>query len=222
MRVHGSALMISRVHNLPVQKGVFGLGPSAYRHYIRILTRYTQTARYFARPLRVAWKIVSGVFLACIKQTITRLKIADFGSTIVGPCTLEFTLMLSCCSIRWAASEILDNRDSRNTAPTDVYALGMEIVTGRLPYTDRNERGVVLAVLRKELPPRPDFKLLLGDAELGDHLWLLLMRCWAYEPGERPTALEIKDEDSKSRECSELVKSREHLVWVAYLEGQDE
>ncbi|KAF8608218.1 kinase-like protein [Ceratobasidium sp. AG-I] len=126
-----------------------------------------------------------------------QLKLADFGNAVARPSTLEITPMSSCYSIRWAAPEILDNNGGEHTVPADVYALAMtilELITRKPPYVGKTEVGVMCAVLRKEHPPRPQFDFLLGNEELNDRLWLLLVRCWSYEPEDRPSALQVKDE----------------------------
>lgn len=67
-------------------------------------------------------------------------------------------------------------------------------MTGQLPYANKTEGGVICAVLQKEFPPRPQFDFLFDDKQSSDDLWLLLTRCWDFEPKDRPTARQVKDE----------------------------
>ncbi|KAF8608180.1 kinase-like protein [Ceratobasidium sp. AG-I] len=125
-------------------------------------------------------------------------KLADFGSAVVSPCTLEMNLTESFgCSLRWAAPEVLEMGSNGQTAHADVYALGMtllEIFTGQLPFAETNEMAVCCAVvMRKELPPRIPFCGLSAGEKSGDEVWKLLVHCWAHLPESRPTALHVKN-----------------------------
>lgn len=56
----------------------------------------------------------------------------------------------------------------------------------------RREAQVIAALQRKELPRRPE----PGDSdsdEIDDEIWGLMMSCWNFVPGSRPTCEEIQD-----------------------------
>ncbi|KAG8742884.1 hypothetical protein FRC10_000804 [Ceratobasidium sp. 414] len=66
--------------------------------------------------------------------------ITDFGNAILQQGTLQFTetAKQSGFAPRWTAPEILDEREVRQSKESDVYALGMEIITGKVPYSHIN------------------------------------------------------------------------------------
>ncbi|KAG6855404.1 hypothetical protein H0H87_003442, partial [Tephrocybe sp. NHM501043] len=78
-----------------------------------------------------------------------------------------------------------------NTKHTDVYAWGSlcyEILTDNVPFYEiTNEYTVVLQIMNRQTPTRPPKEspawLIHG---LTQELWLILERCWAYEPAGRP------------------------------------
>ncbi|KAG8694133.1 hypothetical protein FRC08_008692 [Ceratobasidium sp. 394] len=82
------------------------------------------------------------------------------------------------------------------SAPADVYALGMtmlEAITGDVSYAElKLDFAVLYAVAEKKYPKRPQVHI-PDDSEHGDILWVLLQRCWTYEPEERPSAAEVKE-----------------------------
>ncbi|KAG9122672.1 hypothetical protein FRC07_000859, partial [Ceratobasidium sp. 392] len=74
------------------------------------------------------------------------LKLADFGDTKLKEQSLRFTTRTSAVySLRWAAPEILT--ESACSVQADVYALGMETVTGQIPYADKADTVVPIEVL---------------------------------------------------------------------------
>ncbi|KAG8768554.1 hypothetical protein FRC12_005498 [Ceratobasidium sp. 428] len=116
-------------------------------------------------------------------------KLADFGCAEPNPGTLHFTATTSGAnySIRWAAPEILNGEQTRSKE-ADVYALGMtflEVITGEVPFSNKNDLGVYLAVaVKQQIPERPpNFpSLTLGEA---DQLWGIIVRSCAHEPLDR-------------------------------------
>ncbi|KAG8721447.1 hypothetical protein FRC09_007871 [Ceratobasidium sp. 395] len=122
--------------------------------------------------------------------------LTDFGNAVLQDCTLNFTATTrkTQLSSRWAAPELLDDREGAYSRPADVYALGMTILeafTGQVPYPDKSEHRVMILVMIQKVPPeRPETHIPPGDKR-GDALWSLLLRCWANEPGERPNASEV-------------------------------
>ncbi|KAG8793927.1 hypothetical protein FRC12_001151 [Ceratobasidium sp. 428] len=120
--------------------------------------------------------------------------LTDFGNATIQKHTLRFTdtSTKTAMSLRWAAPELLAGTTTFNE-PSDIYALGMETMTGDVPYSGKTEMAVIPAVLlQKELPERPH-QYIPSNSEHGETLWSLLKRCWAYEPRDRPSASQVKD-----------------------------
>ncbi|CAE6355059.1 unnamed protein product [Rhizoctonia solani] len=89
-------------------------------------------------------------------------------------------------SPRWTAPEVI-LQPTGKTRESDVYSLGMEVVTSKAPWADiQTDMGVVAAVIiRKEIPPGDEHNL------IQDVLWNLLVNCWQYDPQARPTSANI-------------------------------
>ncbi|KAG8728311.1 hypothetical protein FRC10_005090, partial [Ceratobasidium sp. 414] len=118
--------------------------------------------------------------------------LADFGNATLQEYTLEFSKSSTGMPIspRWAAPEILKG-DTMCSFEADVYALGMETITGSVPYPEKGDRAVMVAVvIKKEFPKRPLEHIPQGSPA-GDKLWSLLEKCWTYEPEQRPTAAQV-------------------------------
>ncbi|QRV98462.1 Serine/threonine-protein kinase [Ceratobasidium sp. AG-Ba] len=123
--------------------------------------------------------------------------LTDFGNAVIQDCTLNFTTTTRNVSIspRWAAPELLDDRESTHSPEADVYALGMddtktvlEAFTGQVPYAGKSDhRVMILVTVSKEAPPRPETDIPTGDRQ-ADALWSILLDCWKDEPTERPWA----------------------------------
>ncbi|CAE6538099.1 unnamed protein product [Rhizoctonia solani] len=122
--------------------------------------------------------------------------LTDFGSADLENRTIAFTQFIDQCgwTVRWGAPELLQETVLRSTA-ADVYALGMtilEAITGELPFTNKHEMAVMLAVcLNRELPTRPTAEI-PANSEHGDKLWKLLCDCWAPEAKKRPSAARVE------------------------------
>ncbi|KAF8596613.1 hypothetical protein BDV93DRAFT_527976 [Ceratobasidium sp. AG-I] len=98
-------------------------------------------------------------------------------------------------TLRWMAPELLklvsDQANATSTQTrnkqTDMYAFGMEIVTGRIPYFEfRNDMSIYRAISRQKPPKRP--KELAETDERSNQIWELLVRCWDHDPAVRPDA----------------------------------
>ncbi|CAE7139874.1 unnamed protein product [Rhizoctonia solani] len=90
-------------------------------------------------------------------------------------------------SVRWVAPEMLNGKTPNRTAQSDVYALGMEIFTGQVPYPDlRTDYAIIIAVMQGAIPTRPIRNL--KDDQQGNLVWKLLLDCWSRNPTERPSA----------------------------------
>ncbi|QRV92298.1 Vegetative incompatibility protein HET-E-1 [Ceratobasidium sp. AG-Ba] len=122
--------------------------------------------------------------------------ISDFGNAILQEHTLKFTGTTTNIrlSYRWAAPELLEGITSYSVS-ADVYALAMTILetfTGEIPYPEKNDRAVAIAVtVKNEIPIRPSGHIPTGT-EQGDLLWSLLQGCWVRDPKLRPSALQVK------------------------------
>ncbi|EUC58963.1 tyrosine kinase family catalytic domain protein [Rhizoctonia solani AG-3 Rhs1AP] len=93
-------------------------------------------------------------------------------------------------STRWTAPEILCEEVTKRTTHSDVYALGMEIFTGDVPYPDcRLDFSVIMRVTQGTLPTRPIKQLKKGHQ--GDLMWQLLLDCWRRTPRERPSSRKV-------------------------------
>ncbi|CAE6447433.1 unnamed protein product [Rhizoctonia solani] len=119
--------------------------------------------------------------------------LSDFGNSLVEDNTIRFTATTRdvACSSRWAAPEILEGAATSYSA--DVFALGMEAITGDVPYRELGREQAVIAtiLIKKANPVRPAVYIPQNSAH-GDFLWDLLTKCWAYEPTDRPPAEEVK------------------------------
>ncbi|KEP45779.1 tyrosine kinase catalytic domain protein [Rhizoctonia solani 123E] len=90
-------------------------------------------------------------------------------------------------STRWVAPEMLGEDAPIRTKESDVYALGMEIFTGTVPYPEcQKDFNVMKKVDRGSLPNRPTEHL--GTNQRGDVVWELMLSCWSRTLDERPLA----------------------------------
>ncbi|KAK1220179.1 hypothetical protein PQX77_017082 [Marasmius sp. AFHP31] len=118
--------------------------------------------------------------------------LADFGLAIATESKIMPTSSGSGLkgSIRWLAPEVISgDRYWRESPSRDVYAFGctvLELLTLEPPFAGQTEAGVILAVVSRSRPKRPN------DSEwCTDKLWDLVERCWACEPHTRPKADDI-------------------------------
>ncbi|KAG9090439.1 hypothetical protein FRC06_001084, partial [Ceratobasidium sp. 370] len=120
--------------------------------------------------------------------------LADFGNSVFHDPALQFTrgTTVSSLTYRWAAPELFE--ESQNSVEADVYALGMtilEIITGKVPHAELNERQLLKAIGDKRLPKRPEEHIPSTTAH-GNVLWWMLLQCWASDPMSRPTAAQVQ------------------------------
>ncbi|EUC54425.1 tyrosine kinase domain protein [Rhizoctonia solani AG-3 Rhs1AP] len=122
-------------------------------------------------------------------------KLIDFGNTESSNRSLEFTPARVTPTPRWAAPELLQEMGVYSFA-TDVYALGMEAITNKLPFPElRSDNAIISKVLiKKEVPSRP--LSTIPDRVYANALWNLLMDCWHYNPSKRPKIALIINEVS--------------------------
>ncbi|KAF8596189.1 kinase-like protein [Ceratobasidium sp. AG-I] len=125
-------------------------------------------------------------------------KLSDFDHSILSNPTLAFSATTNPGggTLRWMAPELLLGSDEEGspiatrTKQADVYALGMtmlETITGEVPYSEyRKAAGIFKAMHEKKPPNRPQ-QLLSSDKRAG-RVWKLLLKCWSYDPADRPDA----------------------------------
>ncbi|KAF8747025.1 Kelch motif, partial [Rhizoctonia solani] len=118
-------------------------------------------------------------------------KLADFGSATLAEYTLGFTHSSTTQSmtLRWTAPEVIRG-ESKPTQASDIYALGMEIVTRSVPFAGVSDYAIVFTVASGKIPIRSETHIPPGT-EQADHLWTMLTMCWAYSPEERLKAQEV-------------------------------
>ncbi|CAE6438560.1 unnamed protein product [Rhizoctonia solani] len=135
---------------------------------------------------------IKGMNVLVSKDGIAML--IDFDDAKLGGLSLAFSQVSGLgISLRWAPPELLlndshelpSNDSNSKSSKSDIYSLGMtilEVVTAKVPWSGITQSvGVVRAVVEKKVPPRP--KEISGDS-----LWNLLLQCWSFVPGARPTA----------------------------------
>ncbi|KAJ7111283.1 kinase-like domain-containing protein, partial [Mycena epipterygia] len=110
--------------------------------------------------------------------------LSDFGlNTTVSDAQLTTAMASSSASragsLRWWSPELIE--PTVRTPASDVYAYGcvcLELYSGRPPFSEFKDPGVILRVMRGERPQRPG-----GSAEL----WHLVTAAWAAVSNSRPT-----------------------------------
>ncbi|KAG9092393.1 hypothetical protein FS749_015783 [Ceratobasidium sp. UAMH 11750] len=120
--------------------------------------------------------------------------ITDFGNTVLQQGTLQFTetVKQNGFTPRWTAPEILDEKEVKQSKEADMYALGMEIITGKVPYFYINNIIAIMkaVAMKNEIPKRPEESIPSGSQN-GDALWSLLQSCWEFEPEKRPGTTKV-------------------------------
>ncbi|KAF8597071.1 kinase-like protein, partial [Ceratobasidium sp. AG-I] len=126
------------------------------------------------------------------------VKISDFGNAILRDSSLMFTdtTDFGGGTARWMSPELLMDEEGTEPAdrsmPADVYALGMEVMTAKHPYSEfKYEPRVTVAVMQGIHPQRP--AELSTKHIFGNEQWDILVRCWHMKPNSRPTASDVKD-----------------------------
>ena len=125
-----------------------------------------------------------------LNDQTSHARLADFGLlTIVTDHTslLPPSLLVQGGTARWVGPELTAPQEfgleaSFPTKCFDCYSLGMvvyETITGNVPLYDDTDLMVAVKVSKGERPCR-----MVGFTE---GLWKMLERCWASQPGERPS-----------------------------------
>ncbi|KAG8795359.1 hypothetical protein FRC12_015492 [Ceratobasidium sp. 428] len=119
-------------------------------------------------------------------------RLADFGNAASQEFSLRFTQSSTTGSLspRWAAPELF--KGAKCNVPADIYALGMETLTGDVPFSSKPDHAVMYSVMFERLQPkRPEAYIPVGSKH-GRRMWSLLQWCWEYEPENRPSTAEVK------------------------------
>ncbi|KAF8755614.1 Kelch motif [Rhizoctonia solani] len=127
-----------------------------------------------------------------------RPQLTDFGSASLTEYTLKFstTTYVASTSLRWTAPEILLEVSSRGlSCQGDVYALGMEVITGMVPYAGLSDLTVLRKIQSCEPPDRPGV--------CPDWFWSLISSCWL-DADNRPTASTVRSHMKAHLFCNKL------------------
>jgi len=122
--------------------------------------------------------------------------LCDFGLAIIAEELAELpisSVLQGSGNCRWMPREMLFGNDPPSLG-CDIWAFGMvviEILTNRIPYHElKNDAQVVLAVYAGQVPQKPD----QYNSSIPDSIWAIAERCWANNPGDRPSASELREE----------------------------
>ncbi|CEL56339.1 hypothetical protein RSOLAG1IB_11910 [Rhizoctonia solani AG-1 IB] len=121
--------------------------------------------------------------------------ITDFGCSTIKGASLAFPSSdVDSGTIRWTAPEILLSDKGKPSYKGDIHSLGMtilEVLTGSIPYSDTNEAEALSRVTQGRVPERPLEQVPKGSKQ-ADAIWLLLVQnCWALEPKDRISAVDL-------------------------------
>ncbi|KIL54563.1 hypothetical protein M378DRAFT_753083 [Amanita muscaria Koide BX008] len=89
-------------------------------------------------------------------------------------------------TLRWMAPELIQEDITVATIATDIYAFGMtcyEILSRESPFAAVNDFAVMKKVTDGQRPAKI-------ESCHSDEMWSIITRCWAHEPGDRPSTEE--------------------------------
>ena len=94
-------------------------------------------------------------------------------------------------TVRWMSPELIDPekfgyQTIRLTKSSDCYALGMviyETVSGHMPFHEQIDIVVCVRVIQGKHPTRGSI--------FPEGLWKMMELCWAYQPDERPSIVDV-------------------------------
>ncbi|KXN90938.1 Cell division control protein 15 [Leucoagaricus sp. SymC.cos] len=97
--------------------------------------------------------------------------------------------------IRYLAPETSEN-NAQPTKAADIWSfacLAHEVTSGQVPFCQiLNDYKAAIAIGRGDKPARPGQDGRSGNI-ISDAIWNLLMLCWEYKAGDRPTSSKIKE-----------------------------
>lgn len=114
------------------------------------------------------------------------VKIADFGFSRIKTANQTMT---QCGTVAWTSPEIFD--ESHYTEKADVYSFGIvlwELIFRTKPWAGKHSMRVIQAVVSGERP-----SILNMPADTPEFMKILMVKCWAHNPHERPNFAEIVD-----------------------------
>jgi len=147
--------------------------------------------------------------------TKTSVKLSDFGLTVNACTATHMYVSEGPKPVRYLAPEALQKR--RYSEKSDVWSFGVmgwELLTnGNLPYYDiTSDDNVVRHVVGGGALPAPD------DAAVAP-IWVMLQRCFAKNPADRPTFAEL---GIALGSCPPLAgPSRSITIRIEHSRGQD-
>ncbi len=69
-----------------------------------------------------------------------------------------------------------------------------QVLSGKMPFYQYKDAQVVRALMKEEIPLRPNREPgTFTSEELNDDVWNLLVRCWNFVPQDRPSCRAIRD-----------------------------
>ncbi|OAX32428.1 kinase-like protein [Rhizopogon vinicolor AM-OR11-026] len=117
--------------------------------------------------------------------------LTDFGlATVVGNTELQWTTTTAGRNFdsRWRAPEVIgiDCEPGRPTFKSDIYSFGsvmLFIVSGVIPWKEKHSYQITVELSRRITPMRPE--------NIPDDQWILIQRCWSWDPAHRPRATKV-------------------------------
>jgi len=119
--------------------------------------------------------------------------------------------------LRFRAPETYSSVQNGQKLSTDIYSFAMvliSILTGHKPFSNYSrDMNIVTAVKNGQRPPHPSGSLV--HPALDDGVWAIIIRCWAQNPDDRPTASQIVRELEDLRRLPDLdVPDLTNLVFL--------
>ncbi|KAG2153882.1 kinase-like domain-containing protein [Suillus clintonianus] len=120
-------------------------------------------------------------------------RLTDFGlATVVGDAELQLSSTTASRALdpRWRAPEVIgmdhEYDPGRPTFKSDIYSFGglmFFVISGDVPWKEKKPHQIYIELWKRANPARPDNIL--------DDYWDLIQRCWYWDPGDRPKAVEV-------------------------------
>ncbi|KAH9536217.1 hypothetical protein CY35_17G097000 [Sphagnum magellanicum] len=147
--------------------------------------------------------------------------LADFGiARIVENTLASLRTTTSAGTASYMAPEMFDPELGPVTKKSDIWALAcllLELQTGKVPWEGLNILQIMSKVcVKKSSPPIP--------SGLGHELVEVLQKCFAFEPSERPSAIEVLEAVKREVGTSMAIEDQfsanlESLTWLSSTDG---